>query len=913
MAGGGVPRGATSLLRRMLPADMRDDVLADLEELYRKRAAAGGVAGARRWYRAQLLSYAARFGAERIRNALRREGGRSRRAPAAGAPDGGPGGGPLSAISWLDWKLGARMLVKYPGLTIIGGLSLAAAIAIGAVGFEVANELLYTRLPFEEGERVVRLETRDAAAARGEPRVLHDFAVWRQSLETVTELGAARVVERNVLTGEGRVQPLRVAEITASAFPLTRVAPLLGRPLQPADEMPGAEPVVVLGYDVWQNQFLGDAAIIGRVVTVGRTPRTVVGVMPPGFGFPRNQQLWVPLPVQAAAPREGPPVQVFGRLAEGASWQAAAAELDVVAARLAEANPVTHAHLRTRVRAFAGRTPGDPLEWQELLIHAMVLLVLVAVCANVATLVFARTAMRESEIVVRNALGASRGRIITQIVTESLVLALAAAALGLVIAQTIVRYAGTRTTLGIDEGFPFWVDLTLEPVTIAYVLLLAVAAAALMGVLPALKATGGSVRRGLQGMTSAGTAMKFGGVWSFIIGAQIAFTLMCLPVAAGIGTELMRDSSTRSEFPAERFLTFRLTMDGEALPGDEGVPDDAEIGARRALAYDELARRLRAEPGVTHVTFGDRLPAMSPDLTPVEVQQDGAAPVRLQGNYDGYIAAAAVGVGYHDAFGADLVAGRALHAGDAGASNRPVVVNEAFMRKVGTNPVGARMRALPRRAETEPGPWHEIVGVTADLGMDPTDGGEAEYMYRAVSVAELDPVVVAVRVAGDAAPHAPRVAALARQVDPGLQLRDVMTLEEIVARRQMPMVIGTIVFGVVLLVALVFSAAGLYALMAVAVERRTREIGIRIALGANPQRVLRTVFARAGRQLGGGIIAGNAIILLFGWQVSAGVSGTVVVMLVSVSLIMAAVGVLACAVPARRALRVQPTEALRQG
>ena len=212
----------------------------------------------------------------------------------------------MTAVSWLDWKLGARLLLKYPALTIIGGLSLAGAIAIGAVGIEVADELLYKRLPFDEGGRVVRLETQDTAVSRVEPRVLHDFAIWRRSLKTVAELGAARVSERNVLTGEGRVESLRVAEITASAFPLTRVPPLLGRPLQPTDEMQGAEPVVLLGYDVWQRQFLHDPAIIGRVVTVGRTARTVVGVMPPRFGFPRNQQVWVPLPVQNAAPREGP-------------------------------------------------------------------------------------------------------------------------------------------------------------------------------------------------------------------------------------------------------------------------------------------------------------------------------------------------------------------------------------------------------------------------------------------------------------------------------------------------------------------------------------------------------------------------------------------------------------------------------
>jgi putative ABC transport system permease protein len=274
---------------------------------------------------------------------------------------------------------------------------------------------------------------------------------------------------------------------------------------------------------------------------------------------------------------------------------------------------------------------------------------------------------------------------------------------------------------------------------------------------------------------------------------------------------------------------------------------------------------------------------------------------------------AAVGAGYHDAFGVKIVAGRGLHPADAGTPNGPVVVNEAFMRVVGRNPVGARVRTLQRGSERELGPWHEIVGVVTDLEMFfPTDWSGAAYIYRAASAAELDPVVVAVRVAGDAAPLAPRVAALARQVDAGLHLRDIVTLDDIVAQERERMVVGSVVFGSVLLVALVFSAAGLYALMAVAVARRTREIGIRLALGANPRHVLGSVFARAGRQLGGGIIAGNSLILLLAWRADS-LTADLLVSSVITSVIMAVVGVLACAAPARRALRIQPTEALRQG
>jgi predicted permease len=817
----------------------------------------------------------------------------------------------LIGISGLDWKLVARMLLRHPALTIIGGLSLAAAIAIGAVGMEVADELLYKRLPFDQGDRVVRLETQDVAVSRMEPRVLHDFAIWRRSLETVTELGAARISDRNVLTGEGRVEALRVAEMTASAFPLTRVPALLGRTLQPADETPDADPVVVLAYDVWQRQFLHDPAIIGRVVTVGRTARTVVGVMPPRFGFPHDQQAWVPLPIEDAAPREGPAVQVFGRLANGVTWRDAAAELAVVSARFAADEPATHAHLRTQVRAFAGRTPGDPLRLEDLAVHAIVLLLLGAVCANVATLMFARTAMRESEMVVRHALGASRARVVAQIVTESLVLTLAAAVVGLVVAQMTVRYAWARASQIVAGGLPFWVDFKLEPATIAYAMLLALVAAVMIGLLPALKATSVSVHRGLQGVTSTGGTMKFGRIWSFIVGAQVACTLLFVPAAVGIFANAFPGRPKSAEFPAERYLTFGLSMDDEALPGEHGVPDDAQIGARRARAYEELASRLREEPGVTNVTYGDRLPTTSPEWVAVEMEQDGAPPTRLTGNFEGGFALAAVGAGYHDAFGAKVVAGRGLRPGDAQAAEAPVVVNESFMRVAGKNPVGARVRTIQHGGEREVGAWHEVVGVVSDLWTFPADWSEAAYIYRAASAAEIDPVVVAVRAAGNAAPLAPRVGAIARQVDAGLHLQGLVTLGEMAAQDHMRMVVGSVVFGGVLLVAVVFAAAGLYALMAVVVVRRTREIGIRIALGATPGHVLQSVFARAGRQLGGGIVAGNSLILLLAWR-SDSLTTSLLVSSVITSILMTAVGVLACAAPARRALRIQPTEALRQ-
>src|SRR6185503_17088826 len=209
--------------------------------------------------------------------------------------------------------------------------------------------------------------------------------------------------------------------------------------------------------------------------------------------------------------------------------------------------------------------------------------------------------------------------------------------------------------------------------------------------------------------------MKFGGVWSFIVGAQVACTLLFVPAAVGIYANSRQEESTWAAFPTERYLTFRLRMDNEALAGESGVPDDGQIGARRARAYEELAGRLREEPGVTRVTLADRQLGTQPDWVALEMEQDSAPPARLNANYEGGFAMMAVGAGYHEAFDARIVAGRSLQTADAEASNRPVVVNEAFMRQVGTNPVGARVRTIQRGSEREVGPWHEIVGVVADV------------------------------------------------------------------------------------------------------------------------------------------------------------------------------------------------------
>jgi hypothetical protein len=277
--------------------------------------------------------------------------------------------------------------------------------ALGAGVFEFTWELRDPTLPLAGGERIVRLENYDVAASTIEPHSTHDFLLWRDQLGSIEQLGAWRVIERNLITADERSEPVEVAEISPVAFPLMRVPPLLGRTLVEADAAPGAENVVVIGYELWRGRFHADSSVIGRTVQLSRVPATVVGVMPEQFLFPVNHQIWTPLRLARTEPRTGLPIRMFGRLREGVSLEAAQVELTSVGARMAIANPATHEHLRPRVLAYAmSKETLDDLVMANLLVWVVLLIA----GTNVATLMFARTALRESEIVVRNALGARR-------------------------------------------------------------------------------------------------------------------------------------------------------------------------------------------------------------------------------------------------------------------------------------------------------------------------------------------------------------------------------------------------------------------------------------------------------------------------------------------------------------------------
>jgi len=805
-------------------------------------------------------------------------------------------------FSWLDFKVGFRMLARFPGVTLVGTVAIAVAIALGTIYFEAVNKWQNPRLPIRDGDRVISIRNWDVNAVAPEGRSLHDFSIWREQVKTVDNLGAAIVFVRNLATEDGRVEPVRGAEVTASAFGLLGTAPLQGRTLTEQDERPAEPPVVVISYTLWKTRFGSDGGAVGRTVKLGAATATIVGVMPEGFGFPVSQRIWMPLRVDgsALAPRTGPAVSIFGRLAPGASIDDARAELGAIGARMAAVNPETHKNLRPGVTPYA----KPPAEGRQALmirnvlyaVNGIFLMLLAVICANVATLVFARTATRGWEITVRNVLGASRGRIITQLFIEALVLAGVAAMLGLVVARVSLRWG--LSLLAGSDAMPFWIDASLSWRTVLYAALLTLFGAAIVGILPALRVTKINVQAALRSESAAGAGLRFGGFWTTVIVVQVAITVALLPLAAGGVFESNRFRQRAEGIGAERYLTASVDMDHE-----DHATDSAAFAARARLRLDELERRLSAEPGVEHVAFADRLPVMDQFKYQIEVDPTTGAPATSLRTST----LVQVSRGFFATFGTAVVAGRDFGPLDF-ETGRVLIVNQSFARHVlgDRNPVGQRIRVVSGEDDSVAGEdWYEVVGMVKDFGWQLPLPHEQSAMYRPRLPTPGADVSLAVRV-HDPDAFATRLRTVAAGVDPSIRLTDVQPLAQVGGGEARINWALTSVAWLISFIVLLLSSTGIHALMSFTVTRRTREIGIRAALGARPGRIVAGIFSRAFLQISAGVLAGSGLAALLGLG-----SMRHVLLLLAADGIMLVVGLSACVVPLRRALRINPTEALR--
>lgn len=804
-------------------------------------------------------------------------------------------------FSALDFKVGLRILARYPGLTAVGTLAIAVAIALGALYFEALSKWQNPSLPLPDAERVVTLGAWDASRSSPESRILHDFAAWRSELTSLDLVGAAVSFQRNLTTEDGRVEPVYGADVTANAFTLMGTPPLLGRTLVARDEEAAEPAVVVLSHAVWSARFDSDPAVIGRSVKLGSLTATVVGVMPRGFGFPVRHRIWAPLRTDGAIvpPRTGPSIAVFGRLAPGRTIADARSELETIAARNAAESPSTHEHLRPMVTRYAKPVGGSEMLIIRNMMYAVnvvFLLLLAIVCTNVATLVFARTATRGWEITVRSALGASRARIISQLFVEALVLASLATIVGLAIAKLALRLGVGQ--LAASDALPFWIDDSLSFSTMLYACVLTLIGAAIVGVLPALRVTRINVQDAMRNEGAARAGLRFGGFWTAVIVVQVAITVAFLPIAAGGAFQSNRFNQRAEGIGAEQFLIANVGIDRENY-----VLDSAAFDARSRRAVDALQQRLREEPGIQGVAFADRLPVEDQFKYTIEVD---SATVPLTSGIRRSTLVKVAG-DYFKAFGTSVVAGRDFVESDY-ASDRVMIVNQSFARYVlgNRNPIGQRVRIVSGEIDAYAGDrWYEIVGMVEDFGWQLPEPQEqsAMYMPSLPVVGRAGQLAVRVR---DPDAFATRVRALAAEADPTIQLSEVKPLALAGGGEAKLNWILTAVAWLVGFIVLLLSATGIHSLMSFTVARRTREIGIRAALGAGAGRIVAGIFSRAFLQVGLGVVVGSALAALGGLG-----SARQVLILLGADALMLVVGVTACAVPLRRALRIDPTEALR--
>jgi predicted permease len=822
----------------------------------------------------------------------------------------------------LDVKLGLRMLRKYLGITLIGGLALSVGFGICIAVFVYFDVVIWSdSIPLDDGERVVAIQVWDPENSRRSEIGIDDFERWRTELESLEDLGAFRTVEYGVVYDNGEVESVSVAEISPAGFRLARVNPVLGRTLVANDGSVGAEPVIVIGYDEWQSRYEGKADVLGQSIRLNDAFYTIVGVMPEDFGFPINHQFWVPLQASPSDLLWAPPAgAVFARLAPGVSLEQAQAELSATGLLPADSSAAGSEPLRPTILKYASNfiddaDPGDLANraWNARMVIFFVSLLLVPLCVNIAMLVYARTVTRSEEIAVRTALGASRRRIVLQLFIEMLVLSTFAVGLALIAVGLIMRIVEGLYLSGIGR-MPFWLDFGLSIDTLLFAAALAVFAALVIGLLPALGATKSFARPGLNALDPRNQA-RLGPVWSALIVMQVAFAFMALPSAVELGWGVLRANVLGPGFAAEQYLTARLGFDSTGF-----VPSDPAVRTRFDAATSAFIRGVEADPRVrSRVAAASAAPGEGGQWRRfhVEDQDDGAIRSNDAGPVDALAQARLIDIddAYLEVFEFELLAGRDFDPGEYRSDSQSVLINATFANDnfPGTNALGHRIRNdIPgpsgARNDEQPERWLEIVGVIADRPAHPYLGS----VFHPVDRSALSQISIGFRTDDADGQFREELRDLAARIDPALEIEDIQTLEELYDNQALGNYIGGFAIAISSFCVLALAAAGTYALMSFTVNQRRREIAIRIALGARSQKLLRGIFRHALRQLAIGAGIGLVFAILVQRYVPSTIFGGLDVpgVVPGAIALLVAIGLGASFAPARRALRTDPNACL---
>jgi len=807
-------------------------------------------------------------------------------------PRPGWGGVSMFGQALRDARYGIRQLAKAPGFTAVAVLTLAFGIGATTAIFSVVNGVLLRPLPYADSESLVRVH--EVVPQYGLFSVAPaNFLDWRRQNSVFDSIAAYSTTSATFTDAHG---PDRIQGTLASwdLFHVLRVAPVIGRSFTEADDRPGAGNVIVVSHGLWQRRFGGDPNIVGQTVTVNGAPVTVVGVMPPDFYYPaRTQEFWRPIAIDPAnASRGGHFLGVVARLKAGVTIDQAGVEMKAIAGRLATQYPDNNANESARVVLLQEQIVGAIRPALLTLFAAVGVVVLIA-CANVANLLLVRASVREKEIAIRTALGAGRRRLVVQMLSESLLLAIVGGALGILLGYGAI---GPIQTLSAGS-IPRVADVTIDGRVLAFAAIASLVTGVLFGLAPAWQASRGGVASVLkEGGRSSSTS---GGRWirSVLLVAEVALSIVLLTGAVLLLRSFSRLTNVDPGFRSEHVLAFQVSLPATTYGEDP----------KRLAFYDALQEKLEAQPGVESAGFVQTLPLRGGYVLSFEVRgRPEARPGEgASANYR------AISPRYFDALGIPVVKGRVFTKQDAANGQHVAVVDEAFAKKYfpNENPIG---QGLDIGNGTTG--FFDVVGVVGDVHYSGLDATAAPTMYVPAAQDVFSSMWVLARTSGDPAGLAGAARQVVHDLDPDLPAYSMSPLATIVsdsvAQRRFSMLL-LVLFSAV---ALFLAAVGLYGVVAYTVSQRTREIGLRMAIGAGPNDVLRLVVGGGMKLALIGVAIGIGAALLASQLVETmlfDVTPFDPASYVATALVLLAIAGLACYVPARRAMRVDPLVALQ--
>lgn len=868
-------RIAWAVVRFVLPRDMRDEIEGDLREEHGTRARAEGSSSADRWLFRAALGLAAQMASLRIPLV----GRSSLRVPPLSPSRAWP-------LSLTDLKLAFRLALRQPVLSATSIAALSVSMCLAIAGFSMVDAVLFAKLSLPNGEDFVYLRLTDRESRQQRSTTVPIFRAWTEGGSALETLAAFRTRQATLLMGDGLSRELKAADVTVNGLSSTGAAPVVGRLFTAEDAFPSASPTMLLGEGIWREQLGADPEAVGRTVRVSGDVYTLVGVLPADFAFPVNQDAWFPFDPLNSDSMKG--LQAFGVLAPGSDRGAAEVELQSILEAQRDSDQRLAVEVLPYTRAFSGRGFAAFMTVVMVLLFAL----LAVAAANVANLILARTAARSGEIAVRTALGAPRASIVCQIFVEVLVLAAGAAAIAVVVAGRIVAWLRVL----IADAAPAWIEPRVDPGVVAFAALLALVATAIASLAPALRSTRGDLDRRLRRGTAFTTGPGVGRLADALVFGQIALSVALLAVAAVLGRGLLGYQAVDVGIAEREILTASLHL-----------PASMDTDDREPIARD-LVDELEAAPRIRRAGLTRTLPNRDAGREGFEV--DASEEIRRVPD----IHVAYPGPGFFDSLDLTPVQGRLLRPSDHDDQAPPVVVvNEAFVRAYvpSGDPVGLRLRSVGRPDEDLPA-WKEIVGVVRDLDLSPGLPGQEPGVY--IPTRDSNTYFVTARFDGPVAEAARELRQVVAEHDGRILVRDVQTLDRVGwESRTLLRSVGT---GLAALgaMAVALSVAGIYAILAFSVERRRREIGVRVALGAGSATIIRAIVTMTARRLAVGVTFGIALALLFDrvtalLPIDVPRMAPVDLLLVCGLMLGAAVG--ASWIPARRAASVEPAEALR--